>query len=321
MSDRLNRLLISTLAVLCTVPATQPLPTTQDPPPALFRSTTSAVMVDVSVRNSARRAITGLTTDDFEVLDNGVPQKIDQVTYGMQPIDVTVALDVSKSVSGAVLDRLRRGVGDLLRDLANDERLKLVLFNMQVVRVIDFTRDVNAIEPAVRSSVGGGGTALLDAMSVALLSRSPLERRQLLVVFTDGSDSSSTTSPEMITRIAQRSRATVTFVMPGTTVPQPMTLATDGRGVLSQINPTVLPQGPLHDLLSRLARETGGRIIPLGSSDDLSATFRRVLAEFRAAYVLYFTPSNVDRRGYHTIDVRVKRRDAIIQARRGYFAE
>ena len=100
----------------------------------------------------------------FEVFDNGVLQQVDDVSYGKLPIDVTVALDVSHSVSGNLLDRLRQGVVQLMRDLGRNDRLKLVLFNMRVTRTIDFTNDVDAVERAIRGVAAGGGTALLDAV-------------------------------------------------------------------------------------------------------------------------------------------------------------
>ncbi len=106
-----------------------------------------------------------------------------------------MALDVSYSVTGTLLDRLRRGVVQLMDDLGPEDRLKLILFNMRVNRTVDFTTDVKVVETAIRSATAGGGTALLDAMSVALVSSSTPARRQLIVVFTDGSDSSSTTRP------------------------------------------------------------------------------------------------------------------------------
>ena len=110
-----------------------------------FRSGTSGVVVDVSVRDRSRRPMTNLQPADFEVLDNGVAQTVDSVSYGKLPIDVTVALDVSYSVSGTLLDQLRRGVVELMRDLARQDRLKLILFNMRVNRTVDFTADVDAI--------------------------------------------------------------------------------------------------------------------------------------------------------------------------------
>ena len=72
-----------------------------------FRSMANAVAVDVTVRDSKRKSVTGLKASDFEVYDNGIRQEVAEVSYGKLPIDVTVALDVSFSVTGLMLERLR----------------------------------------------------------------------------------------------------------------------------------------------------------------------------------------------------------------------
>jgi VWFA-related protein len=310
--------------------------TIQDPPQAAFRSGASAVMVDVTVRDGSRRAITGLTAKDFQVFDNGVPQQVDEVSYGKLPIDVTVALDVSYSVTGDLLDRLRQAVAQLMRDLGSKDRLKLVLFSTRITRTLDYTTDVKAVERAIRGTSAGGSTALLDAISVTLVSASPADRRQLIVFFTDGSDTSSTTSPAILTEVAGRTRATLAFVVPFT-AGRPVVLsslpALQGASVPPALQGSITPPPgvtpvaapsaatlSLNPVLSTLARETGGTMLPVSAAGNLSDAFRRVLNEFRSAYVLYYTARGVERAGYHALDVKVTRDGALVEARRGYFS-
>jgi VWFA-related protein len=291
--------------------------TRQEPQQPIFRSTASAVMVDVAVRDRNRRSINNLRAEEFDVLDNGVAQTVSSVSYGKLPIDVTVALDVSYSVTGLTLQRLRQAVQQLVRDLGRDDRLKLMLFNMRVHRTIDFTTDERVVEAALKNVSAGGSTALLDAVSVALVSSAPSDRRQLIVFFTDGSDSTSVTTPATLTIVARRSRATLTFVMPGS---GNVTVTSSAGTVRTTISSTgfLVPSRP-DSLWARLATETGGRVLPVGATSDLSATFRQVLEEFRSAYVLYYNARGVDTGGYHTLDVKVKREGATVQARRGYW--
>ncbi len=277
-----------------------------------FRAAASAVAVDVSVRDRSRRAITGLTAGDFEVFDNGVKQEVDQVSYGQLPVDITVALDVSYSVTGAQLDTLRRSVVQLMGDLGPDDRLKLVLFNMRVNRTVDFTNDVKAVEGAIRSVTATGATALLDAISVALVSAATPDRRQLVVFFTDGSDTTSVTTPKVLTSVAQHTRATLTFVMAWAGSSGATSIILDSRRGGTT---TAAPQ----PLFRELASETGGSVLPVDPRSDVSSTFRRILADFRSAYVLFYNAQGVDRSGYHTIDVKVNRENATVTARRGYF--
>lgn len=276
-------------------------------------------MVDVAVREQRnRRVISNLTAEDFEVLDNGVPQKVESVTYGKLPIDVTVALDVSYSVTGSTLERLRRGVSDLMRDLSKQDRLKLMIFNQRVFRAVDLTGDKDAVDKALRSVGAGGSTALLDAISVALVSSSAPDRRHLVVFFTDGNDSTSVTTPAALQTTARRARATLSFVMPssGTVI---TSQAVNRGGFMNEVRTAMGMPARVDPLYTALAQDTGGSIVSANATTDLSSTFRQVLDQFRSAYVLYFNAQGVERGGYHTLEVKVNREGAIVQARRGYW--
>jgi VWFA-related protein len=304
-------------------------------PQATFRGGANAVTVDVTVRDRNRRAITDLKADDFEVSDNGVRQQVDSVSYGKLPIDITVALDVSYSVTGELLERLRQAVVQLMRDLGREDRLKLLLFNMRASRSVDFTNDVRAVEKAVRAAAAGGSTSLLDAVSIALVTRMTPDRRHLVVFFTDATDSTSTTTPEALRIVAQRTRATLTLVIPAPIAP--VTVIQSGGGAASRTPPgttttpttittsmtsrglQLTPPSPLEPFFNLLTRETGGTVLRAATGADLSATFRRVLEDFRSAYVLYYNARGVDRGGFHELEVKVRREGATILARRGYW--
>jgi VWFA-related protein len=286
----------STSAIAAQEPQTRPT----------FRATTDVVAVDVSVRDG-RRAITGLTAPDFRLTDNGVPQTITDVSYGRLPIDVSVVLDVSDSVTGPLLDQLRTAIRQLMSDMGADDRLRLIHFNMRVARVVDLTNDASAVDRAITQVRAGGGSSIYDAAAVALVSASaaPADRRQLIVLFSDGNDSTSFSTPRSLLQVAQRTNASMTFVLPDTLVTFTTRIAVSSQAM--RLAP-----------YERVARETGGAIYR--SSQNLTPTFRRALEEFRSSYVLHFTPQGVERSGDHVLDVTVPRDDGYtIRARRGYF--
>ena len=78
-----------------------------------FSSQTRAVRVDVLVSDKGQPLL-GLGPSDFEVRDNGVPQQVDLVNFDDVPLNVTLALDMSDSVAGERLGRLRAAAGGLL---------------------------------------------------------------------------------------------------------------------------------------------------------------------------------------------------------------
>ncbi len=273
-----------------------------------FRGRADLVSVDVSVHQRGRPVI-GLTATDFELLDNGAPQRITELVYETLPIDVTVALDVSESVTGAVLNQLRQSVRDLTQDLTPRDRFRLLTFNVQINRLIDFGAPVSAIDPAFDSIHASGGTAVFDTIAVALTTPSSPDRRQLVVVFSDGEDQSSVTSPETLLEVARRTTPTLGLVFPS------FRLRTGGMSP---------PSSPAAEARARmyadLAKEAGGFVETVNTGQSLGAAFRRILQDFRQSYVLYFAPAGVERSGFHTINVRVRRSGVDVRARRGYAA-
>jgi len=293
-------------AILAGIPAGA---ISQQQPSATFRSGADVVAVEASVRRD-KKPVTGLKANDFELLDNGVLQQISDLNYERLPIDVTVILDVSASVTGEVLDQLRQSVRQLRADLGPRDRLKLVIFNMQVRRLTDFEAPAVATDAAFASLSGRGSSAIFDAVAVQLAAPELEGRRHLIVLFSDGKDTSSISDPDTLFDVARRTTATVDIVL-ASTAPE--------RG-----NATPFARAPgrpaitIGRMYDQLARETGGLVVPTTAGEKLASTFRRALADFRASYVLYFTPQGVALSGSHTIDVRVKQGGTDVRARRGY---
>jgi VWFA-related protein len=283
-------------------------PGPQQQPATTFRSGADVVTVEAAVRRE-KRPIAGLKIADFELLDNGVQQEISDLSYERLPIDVTVVLDVSASVTGPVLDQLRQSVRQLKADLGAKDRLKLVAFNMQVRKLADFEAPAAAADAAFEKLSGHGSSAIFDSVAVALAAPAPEGRRHLIVLFSDGQDSASITDPEVLFDVARRTTPTVAIVLASAVAEH-----TASPFARSPGRPAITI-GRLYD---QLARETGGIVVPTSPGESLASTFRRVLADFRSSYVLYYTPRGVDRSGSHTLQVRVKQDGAEVRARRAY---
>jgi VWFA-related protein len=298
----------------------------QDLQAPTYRGRVDLVTVNVSVENGLS-VVTKLTAPDFQVLDDGVPQEVATVTYGTLPIDVTVALDVSASVKGAPLARLRHGVAQLASGLATGDRLRLVAFNHEIRQVLDFDSDPKTVEIALASLSAGGGTSIFDALSVAMLAPADPNRRQFVTLFTDGSDGLSVTEPRMLLEAARRAQASVTAVMPrGVAAAGGLVGPRGGLLAPGAVKPDSgrRPEALLHQqvaLVGDIATLTGGRIlVDPGPPQDLGSSFRRALDDFRSSYVLYFTPRDVEHAGFHTLQVTVRGHAGYsVRARTGYF--
>ena len=305
---RAGATIVMTAGLMATSLGAQTAPTGQDQPPPVFRASADVVSVDAAVQRD-RRPVIGLKPADFEILDNGVPQEISDVSYERLPIDVTLLLDVSASVTGSTLEELGRALRQVRADLLPADRLRLLIFNMSVRRLVDFSQPSSNIDQALASVRGAGSSAVFDSLAVALSSFEAPGRRRLVVLFSDGQDSSSISDVDTLLEVARRSAPTVAVILGS---PNPERPASVLRTSSSVPSPSV---GALSD---RLALETGGIVAPLKPGENLTSKFRRMLQEFRSSYVLYFTPRGVERGGAHTLEVRVKRPGVDVRARRGY---
>jgi len=295
---------LAAIVVAAAVPRGQAAPQQQP----VFRTTADVVSVDASVQRD-RRPVSGLTAADFELLDNGVPQEISEVAYEKLPIDVTLVLDVSASVTGSVLDELRRALRQVRADLGTADRLRLITFNMSIRKRVDFAQPAADLDAALNTLRGAGSSAVFDALAVAMTTADVPGRRRLLVLFSDGQDSSSITDPDELLDVARRSTPTIAVIL-GSPVPdRPASLVRTSSALAS---------ATVNTLTERLTAETGGIVTTVKSGENLTSKFRRMVQDFRSSYVLYFTPRGVERSGAHTLEVKVKRPGAEVRARRGY---
>jgi VWFA-related protein len=302
---------------LSTIAAAAACIAAQDPRPT-FRARTDLVSVDVAV-TADRKAVPGLASTDFEVTDNGVRQQVEILDAGSLPIDVTVVLDASGSMTRAVAD-LQNDVRAIAAMLNPADRLRMLTFAADV-------REVVPLRPAAEAHIDApveahGSTSLFDAVALALLDTSGADRRQLVVVLTDGNDTSSALGRSSLEQLARRSRGVVYAAV----ADHVAAAATPGRPVYREpllMRNVAEPRaaafgddGPLR----AAAEESGGVWDAMMSIGRAPAGVRHAIDWFRAAYVLRYRASGVDPGGWHELSVRVTRPGSYdVRARRGYF--
>lgn len=301
------------LTAACIVVAIASLTAGQDVPRQRFRSGTEIVAIDVLVTDG-RRPIAGLTAADFDLLDNGVAQTIQQLHIQQLPLSILMVLDTSWSVEGERLDALKNAALAVVTRLRDEDRAALISFSHRLELRSGLTADRRQLQDAIAKLTAEGSTALRDAAFAGFALRGADPGRALMVLFTDGVDTSSFLDEHRILEVARRSDMTV---YPIGVRDEPSLVWRRDRIV--RVAPRT--EIPTDDrFLKALAAETGGRLVYAARNRDLGATFARVLEEFKTRYVLGYTPSGVARGGWHRVDVRLKNRKGTVTARRGYFA-
>lgn len=257
-----------------------------------FTSRIDAVRVDVLVTENGR-PVPSLTPADFEVLDNGVPQTIDLASFEEIPLNVVLALDMSASLQGLRLGHLQVASRTVLNELKPGDRAALVAFSHLVSPGHGLTEDVDRIRASLEQAQGAGLTSLIDASHAGMLLGESDVGRSLLILFSDGVDTASWLSADSVLETARRGDVVVYAVEIG------------GRRA-----------GFTRDL----SEVTGGRLISVESTKDLSATFTGILEEFRMRYLISYSPQAVSAEGWHRLEVRARGRGLTVKARPGYFA-
>ena len=106
----------------------------------------------------------GLQAADFDVLDNGVPQQVDLVSFEQIPLNLVFVFDMSSSVVGDRLDHLRDGARTVLRGLRSEDQAGLITFSHVIVRGSDLTTNLEQMKAALNRTIGHGDTALIDVV-------------------------------------------------------------------------------------------------------------------------------------------------------------
>ena len=275
-----------------------------------FRAGTELVSVDVLVTEN-RQPVLGLTPGDFELTDNGVAQTVDQLYLEQLPVNVVMVLDTSGSVMGARLADLKAGARSVIEKLRPKDRAAVLSFSHRLEMPSPLTGDRAVLRKAVNDLDAVGSTSLRDAAFAGLALRAADNARTLLLLFSDGLDTSSILSESRLMAIVRRSDAIIYAIG----VQDPPAPRMGGRGPFF-----VLPEAVTDDrFLNALAREGGGRLLHAQEQLNIERTFARVFEEFNQRYVLGFTPRGVPQAGWHKVDVRLKNKRGTVLARRGYF--
>ena len=255
-----------------------------------FSSRVEAVRVDVLVTDNGQ-PVRGLSAADFEIRDNGIAQQIDLISFEQVPLNVILAFDMSDSVAGDRLERLRSAGAAILAGLKKEDQSALVTFSQSVSLLSPLTSDVAQVMRALGRANGQGATSLVDGTYAGIQIGESDAGRALLIVFSDGLDTSSWLQPEKVLDAAKRSDVVAYAV-----------------AVRSPAKP---------EYLRELTSFTGGRLFEVEKTDHLDAVFVGILEEFRQRYLVSYTPRGVAREGWHKLDVRVKR-GGTVKARPGY---
>jgi VWFA-related protein len=300
-------------------PATQQQPQSSAPQEADERIGIKIVRVNVPITVVDKKGVpvTGLTANDFLILEDKKPQTIETFVNEAEarPLYIGLLMDTSSSTAGKLkfeqeaASNFTHTVARLRKDL-----VAFATFDDDVNLLQDFTNKLDLIDKAIYSvKKPGKQTSLYDAVWMFCDEKMrSVPGRRALVIITDGDDTYSRATLRDAIDIAQRTETTIFAISTKAgflgTVP----------GVEAG---TVADRGDKD--LEKLCEETGGQAFFTGDILALERAFTRVAKELRAQYVVTYRPSNNNADGsFRRIEVKLTNgRDGLkVRAKRGYTA-
>ena len=289
---------------------------TRRPSTPQFRGSVDLVPLDVCVRDANGRFLPDLSADDFLVLEDGKPQQVSFLLPADEvPLSAVLLIDMSHSMYGPKLNRALEAARQFAAWLDPDDHLEIIAFNHRATTLHRFNDDPARVHGTLTSAMGAalasigstGSTALYDALLLATndLGRKRQtgvpETRDVIIVLSDGEDTSSRVGFEEVLPVVRRSGVLVYSV----------SLRASESGEWLGANWSML----------QLARDTGARALGVPRLEALPELYREIDAEVRHLYRLAYVSNDRRRDGrWRTISVRVPSRDARVTTRAGYYA-
>jgi VWFA-related protein len=329
-----------------------PAPNAEVQPP-IFRSGVKLVLVDVSVTGNDDEPLADLSPGDFELTEDGIPQRVEQATLvriGGEPRNNGESLEI-RSQDHAIAEAgrddvrvfavfmddyhlgkypqemipLRRALSEFLGEMMGPLDLATVMNPITALSALEWTRDKDELARQIRTYEGR-----IDNF----IGRSPLEESQNLTrnIFRVRSQVVISALHSLVMHLAglREGRKTLVVVSRGIPLMFDISLepefqamlreANRGNVIIHTLDPRGLGQGIFpHSSMYRMASETGGQSIV--NTNNLSAGLERVIRDASHHYLIGYTPTRELNDGkFHRLEVKVKRRGAKTVARKGYWA-
>ena len=258
-----------------------------------FRSGVNVVEVYAAVVDRTGAPVTGLSRNDFTVLEDGTPQSISTFAEGDFPLSVAIAIDRSFSMKTQLPGALG-AARTFLGELRPRDQAMIVAIGSEIETVAPLGNDRDAELNALAALQPWGTTGLHDAIIRSIDAIQSASGRRALVLLSDGTDRYSEASADAALDRARQSDVMIYPVAVGRTRPP---------------------------LFAELAALTGGRSFQPRDPAQLTTTMKGIASELAHQYLLGYTPSRPIAAGdqqWRAITVRVNRADVTVRARDGY---
>ena len=269
----------------------------------------------VSVSREGERVL-DIERDQFSVNDEGVPQELVTFARGDIPFTAVLLIDASASMFGKKIESAVAGAASFIHGMKELDQVQVLVFSDELLSATPITDAREVLTAGLSSTEARGGTALQDHLFMALKLIAQRQGRRVMILLSDGVDTHSVVTMPLVFDVARKSNALVYWIRisgsSGGKVHDGSVHMTSAWKDASQYNAQL-------ELLKQVVDESGGRILEVGSAEEIQPVFIDILKELRDQYVLGFYPG--DRRNdgrWHKVRVVVAGEEVEVRAPRGY---
>jgi VWFA-related protein len=283
------------------------------------------VSVNGVVSDPAGRSVTGLTREDFSVLEDDEPQAVREIKPVGIPYNMLVLVDRSvREKKSPWPDIVLKSVDRYLKSLRGPDRLAVGLFDTRVSVVLDWRPTKNGVRQNVLIKASDRGTEFFEAVNWAIDELRTVKGRKGVIMYTDGRDISM--YPRMVTIAGQ--------LQPDPNYTVPASADARFRQALARVKESQIPfyfvaidtdvqitsanaafkfpgwvsfLAASRSRIEELAAASGGSVIFPKKVDDVAPFYKQIQNELGSAYVVSYKPTKPGGDGhFRHIEVRVQ---------------
>jgi Ca-activated chloride channel family protein len=270
----------------------------------VIRAETRLVTLSVTVADSNHHLVTTLPQSAFQVYENDVLQPIKM----FKSEDVEISLGLIIDNSGSMREKraqVATAALNLVKDSNPGDEVFIVNFNDEPNIDVEFTSDQAKMSQALTKIDSRGGTAMRDAIHMAInhLKEKARKEKKVILVVTDGNDNASRRRLEEVVREAQNSGVLLYAI-----------------GLLAQELPAEAAKAKT--AIDSLTEATGGEAFYPTTLDEVDRIAHHVAHDLRNQYSIAYSPTNEKLDGsYRQIKVAVTGPSNLVaRTRNGYYA-
>ena len=283
------------------------------------------VQVDLVATDSKGNVVTDLTAADFVVKENGKVQTLEHFYNSADdenrfPLTMSFLVDTSSSMQELVGGMTRIDIAvdaaEMVVDqLKIDDEIELIEFNEKPQAVVPFTSESDVILDGLdRLKFQEAGTAMHDSFVYALDRIKERSGRKIIVIFSDGMDTSSKSIYEDVIDSIRKSDATIIAFF--SEIASLDWLGPQGNP--NSVNRVRVRAG--EDALRDYAEKSGGQFFSFRKEPELVKAMDTLRAIIKSQYTLSYKPDASAKKGFRKIKVECKRKGVKLRHREGYTA-